>query len=69
MSLDRRLQLKVTYQDHITFKGKQLLSQMSIESKQRLLETVQARILLDGKTPENIELLNLLKEQVNAATK
>ncbi len=66
MTINRKLQCRTSYQDYLLFHSRQLLAQMTPESKQRLAEQLQVRINLMGEKPVNGEIyqqvLNKLKE-------
>lgn len=61
--LDRKLQCKTTYQNHILFQSKQLLKQMTPEARQRLTDTIQARQVLLGEQVQNQAILDLLEKK------
>lgn len=61
MSLNRKQQLKIPYQDYLLLQGRQLISQMSPETKQHLLDTIEARSALLGEPIKNIDIYNQLK--------
>ena len=65
MSYNRKAQLKIPYQDYLSFQSRQLIAQMTTETRQRLLEQVTARMVLNGEKPVNTEILNLLKGEIN----
>ena len=65
MSIDKRNQLKISYQDFILFQGKQIIKQMSSDSLRCFLETVQARTQLNGETVANKELCNEIVSRLN----
>jgi len=59
--LNRKQQLKIPYQDYLLLRGRQLISQMSSESRQHLLDTIEARAVLNGEKVSNQELVKYLK--------
>ena len=69
MSIDNRNQLKTSYQDSITFQGRQLIQQMTPESRQHLMDIVQSRMSLGGDTIVNRELYNSLKSSLEKNNK
>lgn len=66
-------QLKISYQAYLSFEAKQLLKQMTPETKQHFTEMLQARVNLMGETPKNKELyqevLTHLTQQPKEETK
>jgi hypothetical protein len=59
--LNRKQQLKIHYQDYLLFQGRQIISQMSPETKQHLLDIIEARSALLGEKIVNNDLYNQLK--------
>ena len=64
--IDKRNQLRTTYQDSITFQGRQLISQMTPESLQHFADIIQARITFGGETVANQELYKEVKKKLSS---
>lgn len=58
---NRKQQLKRPYQDYLLLQGRQLISQMSSETRQHLLDTIEARSALLGEKIVNKDLYSQLK--------
>jgi uncharacterized protein with NAD-binding domain and iron-sulfur cluster len=58
MSIDKRMQLNVPYEQFASFRVKQIINTLSQERKQIVMEQIQAKILLEGKEIVNQELFN-----------
>ena len=61
MTINKKAQLKISDQDYTVFRTKQLVQQLTPESKERLMEYIQAKIVLEGAQVKNHEVLNILK--------